>query len=107
MNKFEEVSNKTMNCPDSGEMRENAIYWIQGDTQCTVNLMQGRYISRIRKLAEQYPDEVTIESDKNGILIATFPVKYINISNRKRELTEEQRGILSERMSRLHADNIL
>ena len=100
MNAFEKVSNNVMHDTNASDMRENAIYWTVGDKYCTVNLMQGRYISRLRKLAEDRPDEVKIESDRDGIMIATFPVKYIKINPPREamELSDEEREIRRKRL---------
>lgn len=80
--------------------RENCIEWLMDSKTATVTLSQGRYISKIRKLAEKFPDEVKIiaEPENNdGYMVAHIPVKYIKLNNSSRNLTEEEREELSER----------
>lgn len=81
MNEFEDVSNKTMSKhSDARDMRENVIYWLNGDKECTVNFTQVKYISKVKKMAKEYPDLAKIFSEKNGVLIATIPVKAVKVS---------------------------
>lgn len=91
MTRFEEVSNEVMGDYDPNNMRENCIYWIQGDQTVTVNFYgNNRYASKIRKLAEEHPDDVKIMSDKDQVVVATVPIKYIKVSP-PRQVTDEQR----------------
>ena len=64
-----------------------------------------KWINRIRKLSEQYPDDVTIKNrpeDNDGCICATMPSEWLRISPpRKVEMTEEQRQAASERMKAL------
>ena len=95
MTKFEEVSN-ILNQSNSPDLRENCIYWLDGDSAATVNVnSRSRYASRIRKLAEKYPDDVHIFSDSD-YMIACVPVKAVKISIREgREMSEEQKQAIS------------
>ena len=81
-------------------LNENVIEWINGDTQVTVTLSQKKYISKVRKLAEKFPDEVQISyENKDGSIVAHLPLRAIKINlTPKRELTEEQLEVLRERM---------
>ena len=101
MTKFEEVSN-ILNQSNSPDLRENCIYWLDGDKFATVNVnSRSRYASRIRKLAEKYPDDVRILSERD-YMIACVPVKAVKISIREgREMTEEQKMALAERARNL------
>lgn len=82
---------------------ENAIEWIRDSDIATVTFSQGRFITKIRKLAEKYPDEVQIVAENKkrdgnvSSIVAHIPTRYIQISNRKRDLSEEDRKVLSER----------
>lgn len=98
MTVFEEISDKTMGDFDPNNMMENCIYWLQGDKTVTVNFCgYNRYASKIRKLAEEHPDEVKISSDKNQALVATLPLKYIKIYAPP-TMSEERRMAASERL---------
>lgn len=84
---------------------ENAIEWIRDSDIATVTFSQGRFITKIRKLAEKYPDEVQIVHRNKGSIVAHIPVHYLQISNRKRDLSEEERKLLSERARNIfHTD---
>lgn len=76
---------------------ENAIEWIRDADIATVTFTQGRYISKIEKLAEQFPDEVQIVARNKSSIVAHIPVSYVKINRRVLKLTEEQRTELSER----------
>lgn len=79
---------------------ENAIEFLKDQKQATGTFSQGRYISRIRKLAEQYPDECQITAENpDGTIVAHFPVRWIKI-NPPKELTEEQRAEIAERFKK-------
>lgn len=104
MTEFEKVSNDEINFTDSGDLRENAIYWTNGDENCTVNFTQVKYITKVKKLAEKFPDDVKIKSEKNGVLIATLPVKAVKLNIVERELTDEERELMAERIrNSIHA----
>ena len=80
------------------DLRENAIEFYSNAEIATVTLSQGRYISKVRKLAEEYPSEVQIvHENEDGTILAHIPVSYIKIS-KPREVSEEKKGELSERL---------
>lgn len=59
-----------------------------------------KWIARIRKLAEKFPDKVTIlkqPEENDGCIYATLPSEYLNIGPKKRmNLTDEQIAIRRE-----------
>jgi len=61
-----------------------------------------RWINRVRKLANEHPDEVTILSepeDNDGTIYARMPVSYFRLqAPQKQNLTDEQKEALSERL---------
>lgn len=61
-----------------------------------------KWINRIRKLSEQYPNDVTIKNrpeENDGCICATMPSEWLRISPpRKVDLSEEQKAELSERL---------
>lgn len=67
--------------------------WVSSDQQKIVN--------RVRKLAEQYPESVTIKrfpEQNDGCIYASMPADWLRLSPpRKVEMTEEQRKAASER----------
>lgn len=88
------------------DLRENAIEFYSDEKIATVTFNQGRYVSKIERLAKQYPGEVEIMArNKDGSIVAHIPVEYIKINRTKRDLTDEERIELSERARRnFHSD---
>jgi hypothetical protein len=83
--------------------RENNIEFIRDEKRATCFFTQGRFITRMKKLAEQYPDECQIVGEnKDGSIVAHFPVKWIHISRHESNMTDEQREAARERMRLLN-----
>lgn len=83
-------------------MNENIIEWIRDIKYATVTFSQGRYITKIKKLAEKYPYECEIVAEnKDGSVMAHIPVRWIKISANKSNMTEEQRIASAERLRTL------
>lgn len=79
---------------------ENNIEFTQNSKTATVYFAQGRYISKIKKLKEKYPDEVDIcVENYDGSIVAHIPTKWIKISASKRSMTDEQREAASKRLT--------
>lgn len=80
---------------------ENMIEFLDNDKEATVTLHDMRLKNRVMKLAEEYPNEVTIKvmpEQNHGFLVAHVPKKWVRINPPiKREMTEEQRQALAER----------
>jgi len=82
------------------DYRENAIEFYADEKTATVSFTQGRYITRIKKLAEKYPDECRIMAEnKDGSIVAHIPTKWVKISPPK-QISEETRERLSEQLRR-------
>ena len=81
-------------------MTENVIEWITNEDRATVTFTQAKYKTRIRKLAEERPNEVEIVAENaDGSMCAHIPLDWIRI-NPTRELSEAQREVL-ERMHQI------
>lgn len=79
---------------------ENVIEFLENQERATVTFSQGRYKSRIKKLAAERPEECGIVAEnQDGSLCAHIPVAWIRI-NPGMELTEEQREQKAETMRR-------
>lgn len=77
--------------PDYEGYAENTIEWVKDGERATLSLSQRRTISRVKKLAEQYPEQCQIVAEnKDGSICAHLPVSWVRI-NPGMELTEEQR----------------
>lgn len=69
---------------------ENVIEFLRGEKTASVTFCQGRYVSRIKKLATKYPDECQIvRENRDGSILAHVPVSWIKVS-RPAELSEKQ-----------------
>lgn len=88
-------------------MRENVIEFLRDEERATVTFSQGRYKSKIRKLAEQYPDECQIVAEnQDGSICAHIPTKWVAIRKPRRvDLTEEQRAERVKRLAELRNRN--
>ena len=107
MNEFETVANELENKKLTNETsQEFAIEWIKGSTTATVTFPGGtRYASKVKKLAEEYPDDVKIRHiNLDGSLVATLPVKFVKISS-PRKISEEQRLAAGERLKKIREVN--
>ena len=83
---------------DGFSSHENVIEFLRNSKIATVTFSQGRYVSKIEKLAKDFPDEVQIvHRNSDSSIVAHIPTRYIRIS-RPREYTEEERAIMAERL---------
>jgi len=80
---------------------ENVIEFIENEKRATVTFSQGRFKTRIRKLAAEHPEECqVVKENKDGSLLAHIPVSWIKISPVK-EVSEEQRERARQNMLRM------
>ena len=104
MNEFETVANELENKKLTNETsQEFAIEWVKGSTTATVTFPGGsKYASKLKKLAEEYPEEVKLRyENEDKSVVGTIPVKYIKISHpRKVEYTDEQKAVLAKRLQK-------
>ena len=92
------------------DLRENVIEFYAGDERATVTFSQGRYITRIKKLAKEYPDQCQITAEnKDSTIVAHIPVKWLKIypGGHGREWTEEEKEEQRKKMAELRADGKL
>ncbi len=84
--------------PDVTSNEENAIEFLKGSSRATVTFSQGRYITKIKKLAAERPEECEILAQNNdGGILAHIPVSRVKISPLK-EVSEERREQAREQM---------
>ncbi len=103
MNSFERACDEVEKdiISDGETNNENAIEWIKNSDIATVTFSQKRYVSKIEKLAERFPDKVKIiHKNSDGSILAHIPVKAIKLQIVERKLTEEQRLELKERITK-------
>lgn len=86
------------------DYRENVIEFYADEKTATVTFTQGRYITRIRKLAESNPTECEIVAEnKDGSIVAHIPVRWVKIypGGTGREFSEEEKAANSERLKKM------
>ena len=99
MNDFEKACDEVNK--DFTSEKENVIEWIKNAEVATVTFTQGRYISKVKELAEKYPDRVEItKENSDGTIVAHIPVSAVKINIIERNLSEEQKRITAERLSK-------
>ena len=89
------------------ENNENMIEWLSGSHSATVTFTNRKHISRIKKLYEERKEEFKYyHENKDGSVCAKIPMKWIKINpgslpgtRAKREMTEEQKEALRERLA--------
>ena len=77
--------------------KENNIEWLTGQDRVTLSFSQGKFINKIKRLAESHPEVEIVAENKDGTITAHVPLKYIKISA-PRVMTEEQRQQARDRL---------
>ena len=105
MNEFEKACNTEKYTGDMTQ--ECVIEWIRNDKEVTVTLAgHTRYNTKVKKLAEKYPDEVKIVVENpDSSIVAHLPLSYIKIS-RPKQVSEEMRERARENFARLRENNM-
>ena len=109
MNEFEkavsEIDERTSNSNDENviESRNDGDifdYSPNSKGLMTVFVTRKKWVNRVKKYAEDYPDEVKIKHENaDGSVVAHIPVSYFKITRPpERELTEEQKAAAAERL---------
>ncbi len=82
---------------------ENVIEFLLNEKRATVTFSQGRFKSRIRKLAKDYPEKCQIVAEnKDGSICAHVPVDWVKISPLKK-VSEAQRERAREQMQKYNS----
>ena len=81
---------------------ETVIEYSIKDQPANITSDEGKWIRHIRKLAEEYPDDVRIVAQpetNDGAIFAYFPVKWVKVKPPvKRELGDEQKQKIAARL---------
>ena len=81
---------------------ENCIEFLRNAKTATVAFSQGKYVTKIKRLAEKYPDEcVIVDENYDGSIVAHIPTRWVKISPPK-QVSEEFREQASERFKEMH-----
>lgn len=79
---------------------ENAIEFLKGQEKATVTFSSEKWRNRLRKLQKEHPSEVDIFTDDETYTCGHIPASWLKI-HPPRNMTEEQRLELAERMRKL------
>lgn len=86
---------------------ENCIEFLNNQHQITVSFCMSKWINKVKKLKEEYPDDIKIIAENpDGSICAKLPIKFLKISA-PRKVSEEQRQAASERFRKLRENNKL
>lgn len=87
-------------------MQETTYEHMADEKTFTVTAAERWSISMINKLKEKYPDQVEIAYvNEDGSILARVPYEWMRIKPKtKRNLTDEQRIALRDRMLKLKSD---
>ena len=84
---------------------ETACDFYSCDKHATFCSSERKWINKILKLHEQYPDQVEIQvlpENNQGMILAHIPKNWFKISSpRKVNYTDEQRAAMAERMKNI------
>ena len=87
------------------DLIETSIEYITADKHATFYSGERKWVNKIQKLKEDYPDEVQIiaaPENNHGAILAHVPKTWLKLSPpRKVNMTEERKAELSERMKKL------
>lgn len=87
-------------------IKDNSIDWFTGQTRVNITFSQRKWINKIKKLAEKYPNEVIIQNDYGDCINAKIPLKFIKIGA-PRQVSDEQRERMREQAKKNMAEGKL
>lgn len=86
------------------DFKETAVGYLNVDDHATFSSAETKWINKILKLQELYPNEVDVKylpENNNGVIFAHIPKSWLKISPpRQVNLSEEQRLAAAERMAK-------
>ena len=86
------------------EPKETGFDHLSENTYGTISSSERKWINKIHKLKEKYPDEVEIRHiNYDGSIVARIPHSWFKITPpRKTNISEEEKIKRSERMAHIH-----
>lgn len=81
---------------------ETSIERVQGDNYCCVYTGERKFINQLKELAKSYPEVDICHINEDGSIVAHVPYSWFRFVKppSKRNLTEEQRKAMGERMKK-------
>jgi len=80
---------------------DNCMEWLTGDKVGAVTFSQKRWVNKLFKYAEEYPEDVEIISqNSDGSVYAFVPISWFKFSppRKGREMTDEEKAAAAERL---------
>ena len=63
------------------DVPENVIEWLTGQDRIALTLSQKRFINKVQKLKQKYPDQVDIIAENDdGSIYATMPLSALRLT---------------------------
>lgn len=88
------------------DVRETAINFDDESDYATYFVGQKKYINKLKKQAEMYPDEVQIRVvNPDGSIVASIPKKWFKPPAPPKKVSDERRAAMSERSKKYHEKN--
>ena len=85
------------------DFKETCVEYLDADPHATFFSAERKWVNKILKLKEAYPDEVDIREypeNNNGNILAHIPKSWLKISPpKKRTMTDEQRAEAALRLA--------
>ena len=85
------------------DFKETCVDYLDVDDHAVFCSAERKWVNKILKLKEEYPDDVKITAHpdgNDGIIVANIPKTWLKISPpRQREYTDEQREAMSKRLA--------
>ena len=83
---------------------ETAVYYLGDEPFARISTNEQRWKNWIRKMAAKKPDEVRIQSESDGCIVAQLPKNYLRLSPpASRSMSEEQKQKAAERLAAFRA----
>lgn len=82
---------------DVGE-RETVICRAEGIGFASISSSEKKFISKIKKLGNKYPNDTKLIENPDGSVYLQFPIEWIKMPNPPRQMSEEAREKAAERM---------
>lgn len=90
------------------ENNENMIEFLSGTRTATVTFTNQKHVNRMKKLYEERGDEFKyFKENSDGSVCAKVPLRWVKVNpgalpgtGKKREMTEEQKKELAERLKK-------
>lgn len=86
-------------------VRETVFEHEEGNEKVTITAAEQWSVNLMRKLKEEYPDEVDIYENKDGSIFGHVPYKWMRLVPPRR-ISEEQRKILRENAKATNAKKL-